>query len=167
MAPVLITGTSKGIGYETALAFARAGHNVLATMRSPSRSPQLAEVASRENLAIRILSMDVDSDESVTEAFKTIHREYGPVDVLVNNAGIERAGSIEELPLTAFRAVMETNYFGALRCIQAVLPQMRQRRSGCIINVSSVAGQISSSPLTPYMATKWALEALVKDSRER
>ncbi len=160
MALVLITGTSKGIGYETALAFARAGHNVLATMRSPSRSPQLAEVASRENLAIRILSMDVDSDESVTEAFKTIHREYGPVDVLVNNAGIERAGSIEELPLTEFRAVMETNYFGALRCIQAVLPQMRQRRSGCIINVSSVAGQISSSPLTPYMATKWALEAL-------
>ena len=160
MALVLITGTSKGIGYETTLAFARAGHNVLATMRSPTRSPQLAEVASRENLAIRILSMDVDSDESVTEAFKTIHREYGPVDVLVNNAGIERAGSIEELPLTEFRAVMETNYFGALRCIQAVLPQMRQRRSGCIINVSSVAGQISSSPLTPYMATKWALEAL-------
>ena len=160
MALVLITGTSKGIGYETALAFARAGNNVLATMRSPARSPQLGEVATRENLPIEIFSMDVDSDQSVTEGFKTIHREYGPVDVLVNNAGIERAGSIEELPLAEFRAVMETNYFGALRCIQAVLPHMRQRRSGCIINVSSVAGRISSSPLTPYMATKWALEAL-------
>ena len=80
--------------------------------------------------------------------------------MLVNNAGIERAGSIEELPLVEFRTVMETNYFGALRCIQAVLPHMRQRRSGCIINVSSVAGRISSSPLTPYMATEWALEAL-------
>jgi len=160
MALVLITGTSKGIGYETALAFARAGNNVLATMRSPARSPQLAEVAGRENLPIAISSMDVDSDESVTEGFKAIHRGHGPVDVLVNNAGIERAGSIEELPLPEFRAVMETNYFGALRCIQAVLPHMRQRRSGCIINVSSVAGRISDSPLTPYMATKWALEAL-------
>jgi len=80
--------------------------------------------------------------------------------VLVNNAGVERAGSIEELPLSEFRAVMETNYFGVLRCIQAVLPHMRERSSGCIINVSSVAGRISNSPLTPYMTTKWALEAL-------
>jgi NAD(P)-dependent dehydrogenase (short-subunit alcohol dehydrogenase family) len=160
MALVLITGTSKGIGYETALAFARAGHNVLATMRHPARSPQLSEVATREHLPIEIFPLDVDSDESVTEGFKAIHAKYGPADVLVNNAGIERAGSIEELRLAEFRAVMETNYFGALRCIQAVLPHMRQRRSGCIINVSSVAGRISSSPLTPYMATKWALEAL-------
>ena len=160
MALVLITGTSRGIGYETALAFARGGHNVLATMRSPARSRQLAEVAMREHLPIEIFSMDVDSDASVGEGFKAIHDKYGAADVLVNNAGIERAGSIEELPLSEFRAVMETNYFGALRCIQAVLPHMRQRRSGCIINVSSVAGRISNSPLTPYMATKWALEAL-------
>ena len=160
MTSVLITGASKGIGYETALAFARAGHSVLATMRSPARSPQLAEVAARENLPIAISSMDVDSDESVAQGINSIHRAHGPVDVLVNNAGIERAGSIEELPLQEFRAVMETNYFGALRCIQAVVPHMRQRRSGCIINVSSVAGRISNSPLTPYSATKWALEAL-------
>ena len=160
MALVLITGTSRGIGYETALAFARAGNIVLATMRSPVSSPQLADVATKEHLPIEIFSMDVDSDASVSEGFKAIHEKYGPADVLVNNAGIERAGSIEELPLSEFRAVMETNYFGALRCIQAVLPHMRQRRSGCIINVSSVAGRISSSPLTPYMATKWALEAL-------
>ena len=160
MALVLITGTSKGIGYETALAFARAGNNVLATMRSPERSPDLAEVAAREKLPIAISCMDVDSDESVAERFKATHLEHGPVDVLVNNAGIERAGSIEDLPLQEFRAVMETNYFGALRCIQSVVPYMRQRRSGCIINVSSVAGRISNSPLTPYMASKWALEAL-------
>ena len=161
MTSVLITGASKGIGYETALAFARAEHNVLATMRSPARSPQLAEVAARENLPIAISSMDVNSDESVTEGFNRIHRDHhGPVDVLVNNAGIERTGSIEELPLSEFRDVMETNYFGAIRCIQAVVPHMRQRRSGCIINVSSVAGRISNSPLTSYSATKWALEAL-------
>jgi NAD(P)-dependent dehydrogenase (short-subunit alcohol dehydrogenase family) len=160
MALVLITGSSRGIGYETALAFARAGHKVLATMRSRAHSPQLAEVAGRENLPITISSMDVDSDESVSESFRHIQREHGPIDVLVNNAGVERAGSIEELPLREFRAVMETNYFGALRCMQAVLPHMRQRRRGCIINISSVAGRISNSPLTPYTATKWALEAL-------
>src|SRR5262249_55176 len=119
-----------------------------------------AEVAMREHLPIEIFSMDVDSDESVTEGFKAIHGKYGPADVLVNNAGIERAGSIEDLPLSEFRAIMQTNYFGALRCIQAVLPYMRQRRSGCIINISSVAGRISCSPLTPYMSSKWALEAL-------
>jgi NAD(P)-dependent dehydrogenase (short-subunit alcohol dehydrogenase family) len=80
--------------------------------------------------------------------------------VLVNNAGIERNGSIEELPLAEFRAVMETNYFGAIRCAKAVIPHMRQRRSGCIINVTSVAGLVSTSPLGPYAATKFALEAL-------
>jgi NAD(P)-dependent dehydrogenase (short-subunit alcohol dehydrogenase family) len=162
MATVVVTGTSKGIGFETALAFARAGHTVLATMRNPSASPQLAAIAAQEKLPILVSSMDVDSDKSVTDGFKAIHREHGPIDVLVNNAGIERTGSVEELPLAEFRAVMETNYFGALRCIQAVVQHMRQRRSGCIINVSSVAGRISSPPLTPYMASKWALEALTE-----
>ena len=162
MGIVVITGTSKGIGFETALAFSRARHTVLATMRNPSRSPELAEIAAREKLPIKISQMDVDSDESVSEAFKAIHREHGPIDVLVNNAGVERAGSIEELPLSEFRAVMETNYFGAIRCTQAVVPHMRQRRSGCIINISSVAGRISNAPLTPYMASKFALEALTE-----
>ena len=160
MASVLITGTSKGIGLEAALAFGRAGHKVHATMRNPSQSPQLAETAAREKLPIRISTMDVDSDQSVTLAISAIHQQHGPVDVLVNNAGVERVGSVEELPFADFRAVMETNYFGALRCIQAVVPHMRQRRSGCIVNVTSVAGRISSAPMAPYTASKWALEAL-------
>jgi len=160
MAYVLITGTSKGIGFESALMFARAGHHVYATMRNPAGAPQLADIAAREKLPITISQMDVDSDDSVRRAISDIHYATGPVDVLVNNAGIEMTGSIEELPLSQFRSVMETNYFGALRCIQAVVPHMRQRRSGCIINISSVAGRISNSPLTPYMATKFALEAL-------
>lgn len=160
MASVLITGTSKGIGYETALAFARAGHQVHATMRNPSQSPQLARAAARENLPITVLTLDVDSDRSVRDAIDAIHANAGPIDVLVNNAGVERAGSVEELTLDDFRAVMETNYFGAVRCIQAVAPQMRERRSGCIINVTSVAGRIAGPPLTPYAASKFALEAL-------
>ncbi len=159
MASVLITGTSKGIGLETALSFGRAGYKVYATMRNPSQSPALGERAAREKLPIMISTMDVDSDESVRDGIAAILKD-GPIDVLVNNAGVERAGSIEELPIEEFRAVMETNYFGALRCVQALVPEMRKRRSGCIINVASVAGQISSPPLTPYCATKWALEAL-------
>ncbi|HTF64129.1 MAG TPA: SDR family oxidoreductase, partial [Edaphobacter sp.] len=152
---VLITGTSKGIGLETALAFARAGHQVYATMRNPSQSPALAETAAREKLPITISKMDVDSDQSVSNAIAAIQKN-GPIDVLVNNAGIEGVGPVEEFPL----AIMETNYFGALRCIQAVVPEMRQRRSGTIINVSSVAGRICPPPLTSYCASKWALEAL-------
>jgi NAD(P)-dependent dehydrogenase (short-subunit alcohol dehydrogenase family) len=160
MASVLITGTSKGIGFETALAFGRAGYNVHATMRNPSQAPQLAEAAAREKLPIMVAAMDVDSDQSVSNGIARIMKDHGPVDVLVNNAGVERAGSVEELPLADFRAVMETNYFGAIRCIQALLPSMRQRRSGCIVNVTSVAGRISSAPMAPYTSSKWALEAL-------
>jgi NAD(P)-dependent dehydrogenase (short-subunit alcohol dehydrogenase family) len=160
MASVLITGTSKGIGFETALAFARAGHSVHATMRKPAQSPELADTAKREKLPITVSTMDVDSDESVNSGIVAIQKDHGPIDVLVNNAGVERSGSIEELPLDDFRAVMETNYFGAIRCIQALTPHMRKRRSGCIINVTSVAGRISSAPLAPYTSSKWALEAL-------
>ncbi len=160
MASVLITGTSKGIGFEAALAFGRAGHQVHATMRNPSQSPVLAETAARENLQITVSAMNVDLDQSVSETIAAIVKSHGPIDVLVNNAGVEGRGSVEELPLAEFRAIMETNYFGALRCIQALVPQMRQRGSGCIINVSSVAGRISNPPLTSYCASKWALEAL-------
>ncbi len=81
---------------------------------------------------------------------------------MINNAGIERHGSIEELELSDFKAVMETNFFGAIRCIKAVLPQMRQNKSGCIINVSSVAGKIAVSPLGVYSASKFALEAITE-----
>ena len=88
MASVLITGTSKGIGFEAALAFGRAGHTVHATMRNPSQSPELAETAKREKLPITISKMDVDSDESVSHAIAAIQKEHGPIEVLVNNAGV-------------------------------------------------------------------------------
>jgi NAD(P)-dependent dehydrogenase (short-subunit alcohol dehydrogenase family) len=160
VATVLVTGTSKGIGLATALTLARAGHTVYATMRSATRVEELAEEAAREGLPIHYSVMDVDSDDSVAAGIAAIHESAGPIDVLVNNAGIARGGSIEELSMADFRAIMETNYFGAIRCAKAVIPRMRERRSGLIVNVTSVAGRVSTSPLGPYAASKFALEAL-------
>lgn len=160
MASVLITGTSAGLGFATALTVARAGHTVYATMRNPARSPELAQTAAKQGLPIHISTMDVDSDSSVKAGMEAIYRDAKHLDVLVNNAGVERSGTVEELPLAEIRAVMETNYFGALRCIQAVAPDMRRRKSGCIINISSVSGKVAASPLGCYAASKYALEAI-------
>jgi NAD(P)-dependent dehydrogenase (short-subunit alcohol dehydrogenase family) len=154
---ILITGCSSGIGFATARDLARAGHKVFATMRHPGKSPELEEIAAREKLPLEILLLDVDSSESVRSCVAAISE---PIDVLVNNAGIEVHGSVEEMAIESVMAVMNTNYFGTVRCIQAVLPQMRERRQGCIINIASVAGHIASSPLGAYSASKYAVEAI-------
>jgi NAD(P)-dependent dehydrogenase (short-subunit alcohol dehydrogenase family) len=159
MAVIFITGSSTGIGLATAVAFGRAGHDVYATMRNPDRAPELASTAAKERLPIKVLPMDVDNDASVGNAVAGVLAESGRIDVLVNNAGIAVTGPVEELPLAEFRRVMETNYFGALRCIQAVVRGMRERRSGHIINVSSIQGRISIPSYAAYAASKWALEA--------
>lgn len=160
MKSVIITGTNKGIGLETALAFARAGYKVFATMRNPENAAALKEKIEEESLPITISAMDVDSDESVKQCIGAILEENGSIDVLVNNAGIERHGSIEELTMEDFKSVMETNYFGVLRCTKALLPLMRKKRNGCIINVASIAGRIANTPLGAYTASKFALEAV-------
>lgn len=162
METVLITGTSKGIGFETALAFARAGHKVLATMRNPSAAPTLAATAKKENLPITISELDLDSDTSVSNGIAKLLADHEAIDVLVNNAGVETVGSVEESPLDVMRSVMETNYFGVIRCVQAVAPHMRTRGSGCIVQVSSIAGRFSQPPFAAYCASKWALEAMTE-----
>jgi NAD(P)-dependent dehydrogenase (short-subunit alcohol dehydrogenase family) len=160
MAVVIITGTSTGIGFATAVALGRAGHEVFATMRHPERSPALQTLATQEHLPITVLPLDVTQDDSVAQAVQQMLAARGRLDVLINNAGIAPLGAVEELPLAAFRQTMDTNYFGALRCIQAVLPHMRAQHSGCIINVSSIAGRIASAGQSAYCASKFALEAL-------
>lgn len=157
MPTILITGCSSGIGFATALELARAGHRVIATMRNPHGTPELAATAQAEKLPLDVRALDVDSDASVRACFGSIPE---PLDVLVNNAGIEVHGSVEELPIESIIAVMNTNYFGTVRCMQAVLPAMRARRSGCIINLSSVAGRFANPPLGAYCASKYAVEAI-------
>ena len=160
MSTILITGCSTGIGFATAEVLARSGHTVYATMRNPQRSPELGQLAERDSLPISILPMDVDSDESVKTTVAQVLAQAGQIDVLVNNAGIFRLGAVEELPLSAFQEVMETNYFGTIRCIQAVLPSMREKGAGCIVNVTSIAGQIYGPFQSAYNSSKAAVEAL-------
>lgn len=166
MKSVLITGSNRGIGFETVLSFARAGYKVFATMRNLEAGNSLQQRLTGESLPVSIHQMDVDADESVKQCIETILKEHGKIDVLVNNAGIERHGSVEELTMADFKSMMETNYFGVLRCIQAVLPQMRANRSGCIINISSVAGKMAITPLGGYCASKFALEAISESLAE-
>ena len=116
-------------------------------------------ILGKEGLPITILPLDVDDDDSVQSAFFKVLEKSGRIDALVNNAGVGSNGAVEELPFSEFKKVMETNYFGALRCIQAVLPEMREQKSGSIINVSSVAGKIANTPSAAYCASKSALEA--------
>jgi NAD(P)-dependent dehydrogenase (short-subunit alcohol dehydrogenase family) len=155
MAKVLITGTSKGIGYDTTLLLARAGHQVVATMRDPSAS-DLAQVATAAKLPVTVLPLDVDDDASVAEVFVKVGES---IDVLVNNAGIYSINAVEDESFEKFRRVMETNYFGAVRCVKQVLPAMRRRGSGCIVNVTSIAGRIALASSGAYAASKFALEA--------
>jgi NAD(P)-dependent dehydrogenase (short-subunit alcohol dehydrogenase family) len=129
-------------------------------MRDLKRGTELRKMAEAENLPISFEELDVNSDASVDGVMGRLLKEYGHIDVLVNNAGLGGGGAIEELPLEFFREVMETNYFGALRCIKALIPNMRTRRAGCIVNVTSIAGRMAIAPAGSYAASKWALEAL-------
>jgi NAD(P)-dependent dehydrogenase (short-subunit alcohol dehydrogenase family) len=157
----LVTGTSSGIGLATAVTLARGGHKVIATMRNLDGAGELRKIVSAEGLPITLATLDVDDDASVNDAVGKVLAENGCIDVLVNNAGVgSGGGSVEEVPIGAFRQVMETNFFGGLRCIKAVIASMRERRQGCIVNVTSVAGRVAMAPEAAYAASKWAFEAL-------
>ncbi|GAB5413839.1 MAG: oxidoreductase [Congregibacter sp.] len=159
MKNAVVTGTSTGIGYETVLFLARKGYRVFAAMRDISKGEKLRDTAIAESLAIDVVAMDVCDDESVTDCFSGI-AEQGPVDVLVNNAGISGVCPLEFTPIEEHRKIFETNYFGAVRCIQAVAGGMRKRNEGCIVNISSAAGLFAVPTQIPYSASKWAVECL-------
>ncbi len=158
---VVITGASTGIGQITALHLARRGFNVYATMRSPDRAAgPLTEAALAEKLALKTLKMDVDDAASVQSAIGEVLRAEGRVDVLVNNAGIGDLCMIEKTTDEMAHAIFETNVHGVLRAMRAVLPGMRERRSGTIVNISSVGGHVAGLGAGLYAGTKHALGAI-------
>jgi NAD(P)-dependent dehydrogenase (short-subunit alcohol dehydrogenase family) len=160
MALAVVTGSSSGIGLATAVALARAGHTVAATMRNLDAGAEIRKISANENLPIYPTMLNVDHDDSVREGFAKIVGQNGPIDILVNNAGVGGGGAVEETPLDVFRQVMETNFFGGLRCIKTVITSMRERRQGTIVNVTSIAGRLAMTPQASYAASKWAFEAL-------
>lgn len=162
MATILITGCSTGIGHEAALTFGRAGHRVYATMRNLAKAGPLQAAAAAEKLDVRTVQLDVDSQGSIEQAVAHILAEAGQIDVLVNNAGITGVGPIENTTDEEWHAVFETNFFGPLRVARAVVPGMRERRSGAIVNVSSAAGRLAGPVYGQYHSSKWALECAME-----
>ncbi len=161
----IVTGSSSGIGFETALALAREGYRTYATMRDTKKGGRILEVAKKENLVIEVLEMDVDREDTIRNAIGKVIQEGKRVDVLVNNAGYFLVGCLEDLAISEIKAQFETNFFGIVRTIQQVLPTMRSQKSGIIVNISSVAGRIGF-PVTPaYISSKFALEGLSESMR--
>lgn len=159
MPAALISGCSSGIGLETAKLFARRGYRVYAGARDPESARPLQE-ASAELPGLLVARLDVDRDDSVRDAVQRVLESEGGIDVVVNNAGVGLAGAIEHVPLDKARAMFETNFFGAARMMQAVIPSMRERRAGAIVNVTSIMGRLTQACHGFYSASKHALAAL-------
>ncbi len=137
----LVTGSSSGIGYETALALARDGYHTFASMRNTSKAEELKKIADKENIPISVIELDVDKEVSIVEAIKKVMSEANRIDVLVNNAGYGQYGCTEDVSTDDFRKQFETNFFSVVRIIQEVAPIMRKQGSGIIVNISSIAGK--------------------------
>lgn len=162
MAPMpvtLVTGTSTGIGFATAFHLAKHGHTVVATMRNLAKAGPLEAAAREQGVRLAVRELDVTDQASIDRAMAETRAREGAVDVLVNNAGIGGATPLELTPEAEHRAMFEANYWGPIRMIQAVLPSMRERRAGCIVNVTSIAGRIATPNQIPYSASKHALAA--------
>ena len=156
MSIALVTGCSSGVGYETALELARRGHRVFAGVRRPDAANELRDAIAAESLDVEVVALDVCDQASVDR----VASHLAGVDILVNNAGIAQFAAVEDQPIDEAERMIATNLVGPLRLIRAVVPGMRARGSGTIVNVSSVSGFVAVPFLGVYSATKFGLEAL-------
>ena len=156
----IVTGANSGIGRSTAITLAKNDYTVFATMRSLERGEKLKGIAQELNLVIKAVELDVSDTDSVNQGINEILDQTDQIDVLINNAGVGSNAVIEDVDIESDKSVFETNFWGVVRCIQAVLPTMRQQKSGHIIQVSSIAGRVGLPAQPIYSASKWALEGL-------
>jgi NAD(P)-dependent dehydrogenase (short-subunit alcohol dehydrogenase family) len=167
---VLITGSSTGFGRTAAEALARRGYAVFASMRdisgrNSSHREALESLAKTESLPLRVVEMDVSSDDSVSSATEKILKQTDRIDVVINNAGVAALGITEAYTIAQMQRLFEVNFFGVARVNRAVLPTMRRQRDGLLIHVSSAAGRVVAAYLGIYCASKFALEALADTYR--
>ena len=155
---VIITGTSTGLGLETAILFAQKGYKVYATMRNLDKAELIQNRIKGENLDIEILPLDVSSQQSVDDCINKINEKEGKIDILINNAGGGFAKTTEQATEDEMKWVTDLNYFGVIRCTKAVLPFMRKQKNGHIINITSVGGLVGQPFNEFYCGAKFAVE---------
>ncbi|PEX82622.1 short-chain dehydrogenase [Bacillus cereus] len=155
----VITGASSGFGLLTTLELAKKDYLVIATMRNLTKQENLLSQATKLNLQqnITVQQLDVTDQDSIHN-FQLFLKEINRIDLLINNAGYATGGFVEEIPVEEYRKQFETNLFGAISITQLVLPYMRKQKSGKIINISSISGQVGFPGLSPYVSSKYALE---------
>ncbi len=158
----IVTGSSSGIGFEISLMLARHGFITYATMRDLQKSLTLRSIADKENIPLRCVQLDVTNDVSVKQAIETIVKESCKIDVLINNAGYGLSGALEDLLINEIKLLFDTNFFGLIRTTQAVLPIMRNQRSGIIVNISSGLGRFGFATSSAYASSKFAIEGLTE-----
>ncbi|NNE73969.1 MAG: SDR family oxidoreductase [Acidimicrobiales bacterium] len=163
MTIAVVTGSNSGIGRATAVELAARGWTVYGTMRNLDKGTKLAAMAEAVGVSVHPIVCDVTDTASVQAACAEVLDAAGRIDVLVNNAGVGSNGTVEETPIEAYEQVMDANLLGVVRWVQAAAPAMRAQGSGCIVNVSSVAGRIGAIGQAAYVASKWALEGLSEE----
>ena len=156
----VVTGANSGIGRATAIHLAQHGYIVYGTVRATSRMDTFRKMVEQAEVEIRLVELDVTDDEAVTSGFGQILGEAGRIDVLVNNAGIGGSGVAEETTPDRYLDTMNVNLCGAIRCLQQVLPGMRERGSGTIVNITSMVGKVAAIAQSPYVASKFAFEGV-------
>jgi NAD(P)-dependent dehydrogenase (short-subunit alcohol dehydrogenase family) len=162
---VLITGAGSGFGLLASIECARRGLRVFASMRDLGKAARLDEAAAKAQISIEKVRLDVTQAQSIADAVGEVVKQTGRIDVLVNNAGFGMAGALEDLTLDELREQLETNFFGVAALTKAVLPAMRERRHGRIINVSSMGGRFATPGFSAYCASKFAVEGLSESLR--